>query len=207
MLESNDFVLAKGSSLSESTLYNMSYIYLSEKQLEIDSIEDRFGPISTPTDDYLLIPETTNIYFVDSDEDFGMQALTKPIIKNWQAFSFLHQNSITNIEAKGRVKILKQKEIVGIDCEWRPAVTKYHDRGAALLQIGDKYVLLIIFHFRNDIFLIDLIALQNSVKMDVFLKEIFTDPKISIVGMDFRNDMKEIAKRFEKTVIPDFINF
>lgn len=80
---------------------------------------------------------------------------------------------------------LKQKSVVGIDCEWKPAISKYHHKGAALLQIGD----------REDIFLIDLVSLSNSEKLISILKEVFENPDIDIIGMDFRNDIKELTLR------------
>ena len=96
--------------------------------------------------------------------------------------------SIDEKQAKNSGKaplwILESQKIIGIDCEWRPSITKYHQAGVALIQIACK----------DYVFLIDIIALKDSERLDEILTNIFISD-IIIVGMDFKNDMKEISRR------------
>ena len=72
LLESNDFILKEGWGLSQKSWSNIWDLILTQKDLEIDSVTDKFESLSDPKNDYICIPETTKVYFVDSDEDFCM---------------------------------------------------------------------------------------------------------------------------------------
>ena len=83
-------------------------IELTEEDMNIDCIEDKFSPISEPKESYFQIPEGTNVTFIGCEEDIPLAA---PLLE------------ATNL---------------GIDCEWRPSLVKFNKTSIALLQIGDK---------------------------------------------------------------------
>lgn len=72
---------------------------------------------------------------------------------------------------------------IGVDCEWRPELVKFNKTGIALLQIGDK----------EHTFLVDMKALNESEELNTLLTSVFTNPKSSIVGMSFHNDLGAMA--------------
>ena len=137
------------------------------EELNFEQPMDAFSPMTLPKEDYIQLPPEVNIYFVSKESDLS---LDQPIHR------------------------LKSKSVLGIDCEWKPAITKYHHKGASLLQIGDK----------EDIFLIDLVSLSKSLTLFSILKQVLEDPDIEIIGMDFANDIKEITLRATKFKVTNY---
>ena len=73
-----------------------------DPSLEIVS-EDRFGPITKPYEDFLTLPKSVKIHFIDSESNVHILD-----------------------------KLLDEKYI-GVDSEWRPKLTKFHRTYPALL--------------------------------------------------------------------------
>jgi len=131
-------------------------VEVSEEAMKIDEIEDFFGPISSPTEEYFKLPADTNVTFIGKDEDVK---LAEPLL---------------------------EAPDLGVDCEWRPGLVKFNNTGVALLQIGNK----------TDIFLVDMIALNESEVLDELLIKVFD--KSNILGMSFHNDLRELGTRCPK---------
>lgn len=65
-----------------------------------------------------------------------------------------------------KMEVLVGQKMIGVDSEWRPVVSKSNKtKGIALLQIAGF----------NEVFLVDLIALRTSRKLDDMLTRIFTN--------------------------------
>ena len=79
-----------------------------------------------------------------------------------------------------KMEVLVGQKMIGVDSEWRPQMSKQHKtKGIALLQIAGF----------NEVFLVDLIALRNSKKLDEMLTRIFTHKTSLILGFSFHADM------------------
>jgi hypothetical protein len=68
---------------------------------------------------------------------------------------------------------------VGIDSEWRPALTMFDKSRPAILQLSGE----------NEAFIVDLISLANSEELDLVLSAIFTHPDTVCIGFDISNDL------------------
>jgi ribonuclease D len=86
------------------------------------------------------------------------------------------------------LRSLTGKDMVGMDSEWRPQMTKFDVMRPALLQLSDE----------SNAFLIDLIALANSQVLDQILTELFTHEKTIYIGFSFKSDMDVFAKHLPK---------
>ena len=77
---------------------------------------------------------------------------------------------------------MRGSDYIGMDSEWRPIICKfeYAEEHPAIFQIAN----------RNKAFLIDMIALADSAKLDAVLTEIVSDPKTVCLGFSFVNDIK-----------------
>jgi len=82
-------------------------IEITEEEMNIDCIEDSFGPISEPKEEYFRMPEETKVVFIGSEEEVK---LAEPLL---------------------------DMPLIGIDSEWRPALVKFNHTNVALLQIGN----------------------------------------------------------------------
>ena len=72
-----------------------------------------------------------------------------------------------------------------MDSEWRPSVTKWHEvLGPAIFQISGS----------SDTFIIDILALKNSINLDNMLSSIFQNPKTIVVGFGFSSDIAVFNK-------------
>lgn len=47
-------------------------VELTEEDVKIDTIEDEFGPVSTPKEEYSQLPSDVSVVFVGSQKDLGM---------------------------------------------------------------------------------------------------------------------------------------
>lgn len=72
--------------------------------------------------------------------------------------------------------------MIGLDAEWRPCLTKFIKTEIAILQISDE----------NSAYLIDLIALTNSEKLNQVLTQIFSDEATLKVGLALKADLTRI---------------
>lgn len=75
---------------------------------------------------------------------------------------------------------LFEEKYIGVDSEWRPALTKFHKTSPALFQISGKKVA----------FLIDFVSLKDSVELDIKLQQVFTFKESVIVGFSFGSDVE-----------------
>lgn len=76
------------------------------------------------------------------------------------------------------------KEMVGMDCEWRPQMSKFDPTRPALLQLSDD----------KAAYLVDLVALSNNSRLNQLLTELFTNPCTILIGFGFRSDLDMLAK-------------
>lgn len=95
---------------------------------------------------------------------------------------------ISRVNQLERLNVLLKEPYIGVDAEWRPSLTRFHDTKPALFQIsGEKIV-----------FLIDLISLGDSSDLDKKLQQIFCNEKSVIVGFSFNSDIDMFARKFPK---------
>lgn len=76
------------------------------------------------------------------------------------------------------MSLLKGKEMIGMDSEWRPTVKPFATQKMAIFQLSSD----------TDAYLIDLIALKNNQALDQVLIEIFTDERTLCIGFAFASD-------------------
>ena len=74
------------------------------------------------------------------------------------------------------------KPVIGLDAEWRPNLTKFNKTQTAILQLSDE----------NSAYLVDLIALNNSQKLNEVLTQIFQDEASLKVGLALKADLTRI---------------
>ena len=109
---------------------------------------------SPSTEDALHLPKEVQVRFIGTEQDVG------------------------------HLRQLLGKPFVGMDCEWRPTMTKLDLMRPALLQLSDQ----------SNAFLIDLVALANSVVLDQMLCEIFTHKETVCIGFGFQSDMDVLGR-------------
>jgi len=88
------------------------------------------------------------------------------------------------------LKNLVGKPVIGLDCEWRPNLTKFIKTDTAILQISDE----------TTCYIIDLIALKGSQKLDRVLKAVFMDESTLKLGLALRGDLTRIQNTFGEAV-------
>jgi LEA14-like dessication related protein len=94
--------------LREDLKAKLEKVHIEPEDMKIDSVEDVFGPLSEPAEEYCRLNEDTNVTFIGSEEEVK---LAEPLLES---------------------------TCLGVDCEWRPSLVKFNPTGVALLQIGDK---------------------------------------------------------------------
>ena len=67
-----------------------------------------FGPLSTPTKNYIRLPPTCEVRFIGSKAELEF------------------------------AQALKSMSVIGVDCEWRPNLIKFIKPQVALMQVGNK---------------------------------------------------------------------
>lgn len=77
---------------------------------------------------------------------------------------------------------------IGVDSEWRPSLAKFHRTAPAIFQISGSKIA----------FIVDLVALKDSVNCDKKLSQIFASDKSVIVGFAFGSDIDMFARRLPK---------
>jgi hypothetical protein len=127
--------------LREETRKKLDAYELTDDDMKIDSIDDKFAPISEPLEEYFVLPEEVKVHFISTENEVE------------------------------KISILNESESIGVDCEWRPALIKFHKTNIALMQISDK----------NNVFLVDMMSLANSKALDDVLLEIFSTKKYNWV--------------------------
>ena len=65
---------------------------------------------------------------------------------------------------------LRNKFVLGVDCEWRPPITKYDKKGVSIMQVGDK----------EDILLTDMMSMSSNQILISILKQVIEDQNILI---------------------------
>ena len=79
-----------------------------------------------------------------------------------------------------KLEVLIGQKYVGVDSEWRPKISASHKTsGIAILQLGGL----------NEAFIVDLLALRGSKKLDNMLTRIFGHKKSIILGFGFSADL------------------
>jgi hypothetical protein len=62
----------KSEDVKSSVWNKIKDVELTEEDIKIDTIEDEFGPVSSPKSDYSQLPSEISVIFVGSEEDIGM---------------------------------------------------------------------------------------------------------------------------------------
>ena len=81
---------------------------------------------------------------------------------------------------------LAESPVIGLDCEWRPNLTKFIKTDTAIMQISNA----------STVFVIVLIALKNSERLADVLKRVFLDEAVLKVGLALRGDLTRIQNSF-----------
>jgi hypothetical protein len=106
-----------------------------DKSKDYKAVKDLFEPISTPSSEYLRLPVSIKMEFIDSEDSISM------------------------------LEDLKGQKYIGVDAEWRPQIHKWQtNKGPATLQIAGK----------DEAFIIDILKLSKSKKLDNMLSSIFS---------------------------------
>ena len=84
-----------------------------------------------------------------------------------------------------KLECLMKEKYIGIDAEWRPQLTPYDKTKPSLFQISGE----------KNAFLIDLVSLEKSRKLDDQLTEIFMNQNSIIVGFGFKSDLDQFQKK------------
>lgn len=91
---------------------------------------------------------------------------------------------------------MRGQKFIGVDSEWRPVATRWLEaNGPAVLQIAGY----------KEAFIIDLLALKNSKKLDHMLAAIFQNPKSTILGAGFSSDISQFHKHCENMKFLDYV--
>jgi len=90
------------------------------------------------------------------------------------------------------VESLIGSQILGVDIEWRPQLTKFMTQRPATLQISGK----------SHACVIDLISLVQSQRLDKALTLIFRDTNTILVGLAFKNDLTLLRKHLPHLEFP-----
>lgn len=77
-----------------------------------------------------------------------------------------------------KLEALLDEPMIGIDSEWSPL-------RLSLLQISGK----------NAVFLVDLLALKDSLVLDQTLTRIVSNESSTVIGFDFRHDKMEFSRK------------
>lgn len=113
---------------------------------------DVFGPISEPTGQYFQLPESCSVKFIGEGSEIDL------------------------------IRSLLEMEVIGVDCEWRPALHKFDiTGGVATMQIGNK----------EEVFVIDMLKMNLIPEFDELMTEVFSTKKI--VGMSFSSDLSALS--------------
>ncbi len=82
--------------------------------------------------------------------------------------------------------LLKEGSVIGIDCEWKPSISKLEiNTGVSIMQLSNE----------NYACVIDMIKLQNNKYFLEKLNEVFINKKI--VSFDFDNDLQKLNSKFK----------
>ena len=119
---------------------------------------DIYGPVSQPATDYLQLPEDLKVEMISYEEDVD------------------------------KLRCLLDEPYIGVDSEWRPALTRFHKTLPALFQISGAKVC----------YLIDFFRLRDSQYLDEVLTEVFRNPKSIVVGFSFNSDVEQYARKYPK---------
>ncbi len=77
-------------------------------------------------------------------------------------------------------------DVLGFDCEWRPAFIKFTQYPVSIFQIAT----------RSCVYILDLIALNGSALLDQKLSAVFLNSSIIKVGLSFAEDRKLLIKSY-----------
>ena len=84
-----------------------------------------------------------------------------------------------------KLNMLLGEKYIGVDSEWRPQLTYYHNSRPALLQLSS----------RTDVFLVDLFNLSRVKALDDILSQIFADKRTTIIGFGFDADIEMFTRK------------
>ena len=70
-------------------------VYQIDKDTSL-SKEDHFGPLSTPSTDFMALPDSVKVEMISTENDIA------------------------------KLEVLLEEEFIGVDSEWRPQLTQLH---------------------------------------------------------------------------------
>lgn len=130
----------------------------------------------------------------DEEQDFKpIKDMFEPVsLPADEHLRFPVDNYFVGIYKEADIKQLQPlvgQRFVGVDSEWRPQLTKFHTtQGVATLQLSGK----------KHTFVVDMIGLRESKKLDDMLCNIFGNPKTTILGFGFGSDIQMFNKSCPK---------
>ena len=89
---------------------------------------------------------------------------------------------ITTEDDCERLRDLISKPVIGLDAEWRPNMTKFIKTRPSLLQISDA----------SNVYIVDLLSLSSSPKLNDILGQVFQDETSLKVGLALRADLTRV---------------
>ena len=99
----------------------------------------------------------------------------------------LPRSSIHFIDSESCIPTMNlNSDILGFDCEWRPALIKFTQYPVSIFQIAT----------RTDVYILDLIALNGSKELNTLLSTVFLDSNIVKVGLSFAEDRRLLIKSY-----------
>ena len=98
--------------------------------------------------------------------------------------SYIQIHEINTEESIDSLLNLIDQPVIGFDIEWKPNLTKFVKLRPSLLQISD---------FAN-VYMIDLLMLGDSTKLDKTLIKIFTNEISLKLGINLRGDLTRIRQ-------------
>ena len=135
---------------SQFVSYNMENLSSMQYNPDLEEFAPKLGfQPLTPGKSVMKLPADVKVTFVGSDED------------------------VPELEK------LKDSPLIGLDAEWRPAMTQFDSQRVGLFQISDH----------KNAYLIDMIALAASKKLDETLSALFSQVETLFLGFSFHSDM------------------
>ena len=116
---------------------------------------DEFEVLSRPKEDFIQLPDEVGLDWVGTEKDVQ------------------------------KLEVLMHEELIGVDSEWRPQLTRYHKTAPSLFQISGS----------KNAFLIDLLSLKKSKVLDQMLSQIFRNPNSTIIGFGFSADIEQFSRK------------
>ena len=126
-----------------------------------------------------LDPRTTDKLLKVPRRGFELPNVFGPTHPGHELSLPLEPSQVSFIDQEAQLdSISLQGEVVGLDCEWKPTVLKFQNCRVSLMQVA----------FEDRVYILDLLKLNQSQKLDTMLTELFQSQNTLKVGVGFIND-------------------